>query len=190
MPLWITAAGSPRTYALAGELGAGVLTHLLGQSLEQLEESLAGYADALTEHGHGVERERVCVMVRTHLGPDRHRALALARDPLKEYMRSSLSLFGLQSATPTGAGGDSAGTGTDVNAGDAALEELLELAYQDFSRERCLLGALDDAMSLVEKLAAIGVDEIGCLVDFGIGTDEVLRGLRTLAELNRRCADL
>ncbi|WP_431047254.1 LLM class flavin-dependent oxidoreductase [Streptomyces sp. P1-3] len=69
LPLWITAAGSPQTYALAGEPGAGVLTHLLGQSLDQLEENPAGYTDALTAHGHGIERERVCVMVHTHATP-------------------------------------------------------------------------------------------------------------------------
>ncbi|AJT63310.1 MupA/Atu3671 family FMN-dependent luciferase-like monooxygenase [Streptomyces chattanoogensis] len=179
LPLWITAAGSPQTYALAGELGAGVLTHLLGQSLAELEENLAGYADSLASHGHGIERDRVCVMVHTHLGHDRRRALARAKGPLMAYMRSSLSLFGLESAAPAGDG-----------SGDEALDELLELAYQDFSRERCLLGAPDDALPLVEALAAIGVDEIGCLIDFGIGTDEVLHGLRALAELNRRCADL
>ncbi|WKX74072.1 LLM class flavin-dependent oxidoreductase [Streptomyces sp. XD-27] len=179
LPLWITAAGSPQTYALAGELGAGVLTHLLGQSLDELEENLAGYTDALTTHSHGMERERVCVMVHTHLGPDRQRALNLARGPLMAYMRSSLSLFGLKSAAPA-----------DDSTGDKALEELLELAYQDFSRDRCLLGSPADALPLIEALAEIGGDEIGCLIDFGIGTDEVLHGLETLAELNRRCAEL
>ncbi|WP_310723543.1 MupA/Atu3671 family FMN-dependent luciferase-like monooxygenase [Streptomyces sp. N2A] len=179
LPLWITAAGSPGTYALAGELGAGVLTHLLGQSLDELEENLAGYTDALTAHGHGIERERVCVMVHTHLGPDRERALAAAKGPLMAYMRSSLSLFGLGSTAPAGDG-----TGED------ALDELLELAYLDFSRDRCLLGSAADALPLVEALAALGVDEIGCLIDFGIGTDEVLHSLTALAELNRRCADL
>src|SRR5262249_28118107 len=33
LPVWITAAGNPETFKLAGEMGAGVLTHLLGQEL-------------------------------------------------------------------------------------------------------------------------------------------------------------
>ncbi|MEV0530524.1 MupA/Atu3671 family FMN-dependent luciferase-like monooxygenase [Kitasatospora sp. NPDC050463] len=178
LPLWITAAGSPDTYAFAGETGAGVLTHLLGQSLEQLEDNLAGYADALAVHGHEPERERVAVMVHTHLGPDREQALARAREPLLAYMRSSLSLFGLNTA-PGGA-----------DASPEAMEELLELAYRDFSRERCLLGSVEDALPLVESLAEIGVDEIACLIDFGVGTDAVLESLRTLAELRRRSEHL
>ncbi|MFG3052202.1 MupA/Atu3671 family FMN-dependent luciferase-like monooxygenase [Kitasatospora sp. NPDC048239] len=177
LPLWITAAGSPQTYALAGETGAGVLTHLLGQSLEQLEDNLAGYADALAAHGHGPERERVSVMVHTHLGSDREQALARAREPLLAYMRSSLNLFGLN-------------TRPGADASPEAMDELLELAYRDFSRERCLLGSVEDALPLVESLAEIGVDEIACLIDFGIGTDAVLEGLHNLAELRRRCERL
>src|SRR2546429_9586015 len=34
LPFWITAGGDPQTFRLAGELGANLLTHLLGQSLE------------------------------------------------------------------------------------------------------------------------------------------------------------
>ena len=32
LPVWLTAAGNPETFELAGEIGANVLTHLLGQS--------------------------------------------------------------------------------------------------------------------------------------------------------------
>ena len=32
LPIWLTAAGNPETFAQAGEMGANVLTHLLGQT--------------------------------------------------------------------------------------------------------------------------------------------------------------
>src|SRR5690606_12071647 len=35
LPTWITSAGNPETYIQAGRIGANVLTHLLGQSVEQ-----------------------------------------------------------------------------------------------------------------------------------------------------------
>src|SRR2546421_1289805 len=43
LPMWVTAAGSPDTFRLAGEIGANLLTHLLGQSIEQLAEKIAVY---------------------------------------------------------------------------------------------------------------------------------------------------
>jgi hypothetical protein len=36
LPTWITASGDPETFRLAGQLGANLLTHLLGQSLAEL----------------------------------------------------------------------------------------------------------------------------------------------------------
>ena len=47
-----TAAGTPETFELAGELGANVLTHLLGQRLDQLEANITRYRDAWRAHGH------------------------------------------------------------------------------------------------------------------------------------------
>ena len=41
LPVWLTAAGSPETFRLAGEIGANVLTHLLGQTLDELAEKIA-----------------------------------------------------------------------------------------------------------------------------------------------------
>ena len=40
LPVWITAAGAPDTFRLAGALGANVLTHLLGQSIDDLAEKI------------------------------------------------------------------------------------------------------------------------------------------------------
>src|SRR5262249_46506389 len=39
-PLWITAAGTPDTFVRAGQIGASVLTHLLGQSVEEVAEKV------------------------------------------------------------------------------------------------------------------------------------------------------
>ena len=36
LPVWLTSAGTPATFERAGTLGVNVLTHLLGQSIEQL----------------------------------------------------------------------------------------------------------------------------------------------------------
>jgi hypothetical protein len=38
-------------------------------------------------------------------------------------------------------------------------------------------------MKMVERLKAIGVDEVACLIDFGIDVDSVLESLEHLAVL-------
>jgi hypothetical protein len=39
----------------------------------------------------------------------------------------------------------------------------------------------------VNRLRGIGVDEIACLIDFGVPHDQVLRSLEYIAELRGRC---
>ena len=51
LPIWLTAAGRPETYRQAGLIGARVLTHLLGQSIEELGAKLALYRQAWREAG-------------------------------------------------------------------------------------------------------------------------------------------
>ncbi|HEX8184529.1 MAG TPA: MupA/Atu3671 family FMN-dependent luciferase-like monooxygenase, partial [Blastocatellia bacterium] len=54
LPTWITAAGNPETFQMAGEIGANVLTHLLGQSIDELAERISLYRSAWRQSG---ERE-------------------------------------------------------------------------------------------------------------------------------------
>jgi hypothetical protein len=45
-------AGNPDTFRAAGALGFNVLTHLLGQTLEELADKLQVYREAWREAGH------------------------------------------------------------------------------------------------------------------------------------------
>ncbi|MEU3229434.1 MupA/Atu3671 family FMN-dependent luciferase-like monooxygenase [Nocardiopsis alba] len=171
---WITAAGSPETFALAGESGCGVLTHVMAQSRERLEENLVVYSDALEEAGHGIEREKVTVMMHTFLGEEHNASVELARAPMTAYMKGSLGLFGMAGHRDEDAD---------------ALRELLDHTYERYVGDRFLIGSVDRCVPIVEALAESGVDEIACLIDFGLPTDEVLRGLDNLALLNEKCAE-
>ncbi|GGV42738.1 MupA/Atu3671 family FMN-dependent luciferase-like monooxygenase [Streptomyces spectabilis] len=179
LPTWITAAGSGDTFAWAGEQGYGVLTHLLGQDWQTLEDNLVRYGDALVDAGHGPDEERVGVMLHTFVGADRDSAVATARGPMTAYMRSSMTLFGLDAAEPAG-----------EPVSEEAVEELIAHRYAEYAATRCLIGSVDSCVPLVAALADLGVDEIACLIDFGVGTDEVLASLAHLDRLRERCADL
>ena len=52
LPVWVTTAGNPETFEAAARIGAHVLTHLLGQSVEEVAEKVALYRRAWQEAGH------------------------------------------------------------------------------------------------------------------------------------------
>ena len=49
-----------------------------------------------------------------------------------------------------------------------------------------LFGTPDDVAAFVQGLAAAGVDEVACLIDFGVGTDDALASLDLLLEAKHK----
>ena len=187
LPIWITAAGNPETFAQAGRVGANVLTHMLGQSLEQIEKNLAAYREARHLAGH--DEGRVTLMLHTFVGEDEEAVKALVREPMKAYLASSASLVGQYAHTWSAY---RRGSSTQVGAGDiASLDEesrndLFEFAFERFFETSSLLGCEEKCTALVESLRGVGVNEIACLVDFGVETDQVLEQLPNLQRLAER----
>ena len=184
LPIWLTSSRHPETFVAAGEAGAGVLTHLIGQSLDELADKIALYRDAWSRSGWP-GRGHVTLMLHTFVGNDVDRVKDLARQPLKDYIRSSYDLMaGL-------------GVARGVNMRDLPeqeLEGLLDLGFERFFKEYGLLGSIGDAAKTVARLSEIGVDEAGCLIDFGIDDQIVLDALSHLASvrelyLNKRAED-
>lgn len=182
LPVWLTSAGTPATFERAGRLGMNVLTHLLGQSVEQVAENIERYRAAWREAGHEGEG-RVTLMLHTFLHRDADAAREVAREPMKGYLRTSVGLLrNVATAFPIFA--DAGKDADDLLASLSAdeLDQLLEMAAQRYLGASGLFGTPEDAAAMVEELAEVGVDEVACLVDFGISTDEVLSSLDLLLE--------
>jgi natural product biosynthesis luciferase-like monooxygenase protein/FkbM family methyltransferase len=171
LPVWITAAGSADTFRLAGELGANLLTHLLGQSLHDVEEKVAVYRRAWRAAGHSGQG-RVSLMLHTFVGASVESVRETVRGPLTRYLATSLDLMKVLAP-----GQDFAGlSGEDQLA-------LLDRAFDRYFLTSGLFGTVESCLGTVRDLQAIGVDEIACLIDFGIETDAVLESLERLASL-------
>lgn len=185
LPLWVTSSGNPETFRRAGALGANLLTHLLGQGLEVLEEKVKLYRSARAEHGHDPGSGVVTLMIHTFVGSDLGRVRGLARGPLTDYMRSAVSL---ERKAAAGGGVISGGhriEDREVDAGD--LENLMEVAFERYFTTSSLIGTPETCARVVWDIAAAGVDEVACLIDFGVAGDEVMRGLIHLDELRLAC---
>ena len=182
LPIWLTSAGSPATFERAGTLGVNVLTHLLGQSVEQLAENVERYRSAWREAGHPGEG-RVTLMMHTYLDRDADVAREVAREPMKSYLRTAVGLLrDVASAFPTFAG---RGKGTDdlfKNLTADEMDQLLEMAASRYLSCSGLFGTPADAAKVIDVVSAAGVDEVACLIDFGVATDDVLTSLDLLLE--------
>ncbi len=168
LPVFLTAATNPETFRLAGRSGAGVLTHLLGQDLKGLADRIQQYRAARREAGH-VGTGRVVLMLHAFVAADREFALNTARGPLRDYIRSSSSLA--RSAMKTF---------TDLPAQELSSEDadrMLEQTLDRYMSEMGLFGSPESCLELVRKLKELEVDEIACLIDFGVETDLVLENM-------------
>lgn len=179
LPVWITSAGSPETFRTAGRLGAGVLTHLLGQAPDALAANIALYREVLAQaHGPGA-RGHVALMLHTLLGPDTDVVREVVREPFSDYLRSSLDLV-VASSGLLPAGFDPS------RLPERDREFLVRAAFDRYFTTSGLFGTVPDAARFVGRLEAMGVDEVACLVDYGVPHDAVLDSLVHLAELAGR----
>ncbi|MDQ7807554.1 LLM class flavin-dependent oxidoreductase [Amycolatopsis sp. A133] len=171
VPVWITSVGDVETFRSAGRIRAGLLTHLIGQSADQLAEKVVEYRKAATE-AHGWPGH-VVVMVHTFLGEDNEAVREQVRPSLTAYMRSSLGLI-LSSDGPG-----------DLEPDE--IEFLVERTFEHYFDNVGLLGSVDKAEKVVGRLADLGADEVACLIDFGLPAEEVLSGLAHLERLREVC---
>ncbi|WP_414578854.1 MupA/Atu3671 family FMN-dependent luciferase-like monooxygenase [Anabaena sp. CCY 9402-a] len=176
---WITIVNNPDTYIKAGEMGAGVLTNLMGQSVEDLAENIALYRESLAEHGYDSSVGRVTVLLHTFVGNNLEQTRQQAREPLCKYFKSSLALF--QNLVK------SQGLGIDFDSlSEDDQDYILSSACDRYIQSSALIGTPETCAQVVAKLQAIGVDEIACLIDFGVNPTAVVASLpelNTLREL-------
>lgn len=190
LPIWVTTAGNPETWKEAGQIGAHVLTHLLGQSIDEVADKIGIYHDALRTAGHDPADFKVTVMLHTYLAETRARAEEVARGPMKDYLRSAAGLIKQYAwAFPAFKRPKGVSNPFQVDLGEldeAEMEAILEFAFQRYFNDSGLFGTVEDAVARAEELKRIGVDEIACLIDYGIDVDTVMEGLKPLAEVLRR----
>jgi natural product biosynthesis luciferase-like monooxygenase protein len=186
---WVTTAGNPETWREAGRMGAHVLTHLLGQSIAEVAVKVKLYRAALAEAGHDPSRFKVTLMLHTFLAEDRETARNVAREPMKNYLRSAAGLIKQYAwAFPAFKKPQGLANPMDIDLGSLApdeLEAILDFAFLRYFDDSGLFGTVEDAVKRVEELKAIDVDEVACLIDYGIPTAVVLEGLKPVAEVLR-----
>ncbi len=190
---WITTAGNVETFEMAGARGYNVLTHLLGQSLEETAQKIAAYRAAREAAGFDPATGKVTLMLHTCVGEDNDTVRELVRGPMKAYLASAVSLvMGFAWTFPAFArpgGPDS--KPEDVDLASLSAEEvdtILEFAFERYYETSGLFGTPDVCAEMVDRCRAADVDEICALVDFGLPKADVLEGLKFLNEVREQAS--
>ena len=173
LPMWVTAAANPETFRLAGAGGNNVLTHLLGQSIDELKGKIDIYRKARADAGFDPATGNVTLMLHTYIHDDYDTAMSRVEVAFKNYLRTSINLL-LPVAKDNGldAKGD--------------LDAVVDVGFNRYAKTSALFGTPESCTELVSQVAAIDVDEIGCLIDFGVEQDYVVESFEQMKLLKDR----
>jgi natural product biosynthesis luciferase-like monooxygenase protein len=167
LPIWISATGTPETFAWAGSSGFNILTMLLGGSIDDIQPKIALYREARRTAGLDPDGGKVALMLHSFVHADGDYARSQVRGPFMDYVRSSVDVQRHGSAE-----------GRAMT--EAQREQLVAYAFERYTRSAALFGSPEECRALLDRAAAAGVDEIACLVDFGVDEDRVLEALKHL----------
>lgn len=179
LPVWITSSGNINTFRGAANIQAHVLTHLLGQDLGETAKKIAAYREALDSSGQDARAYTATLMLHAYVDDTPERVRARATEPFKRYLMSSLDLFA-QLLRNANVGIDP----TRVSAKD--LDDLLNFAAHRYMFNSGLFGTTTSCLETLDAIAGAGVNEVACLVDFGIETPAALSSLERIVELRDR----
>jgi natural product biosynthesis luciferase-like monooxygenase protein len=177
LPVWVTAAGTEETFRKAGEIGANVLTHLLGQSLQEVVHNVSIYRAAWRNAGHPGEG-KVTLMLHTFVGHDTDSVRQKVREPMTAYLKDSLSLIKNFAR--------SIGEALPEDVDGASMKTMLAAAFDRYFESSGLFGTPERCLKMIEHLKEAEIDEVACLIDFGVETSAVLESLHLLAEVKRQ----
>lgn len=170
LPMWVTSAGDPETWVRAGQIGANVLAALIGYSFDDLIERINSYRQARAAAGHDPRAGVVSIMLHTFVGDSNAAVKEKVRAPFTHYLGTYFKQY----------------ENVRVEAGSVTAEDreaIAAAAFEHYFDNLTLMGTPAKCARVVEPLIAAGVDEVACLVDFGVERDAVLDSLQHLNEL-------
>ncbi len=171
LPFWVTVA-STRTWQRAGEVGANVLT-AFSTSLEELRQNIAGYRKARMENGHDPRTGIVSLMLHTYVGTDLEQVREIVKEPMKAYLQTYINQFRPMVGENI------------VDPSSPEMQSLIDAVFDHYFEQSSLLGTPDKCAAVIEKVAAAGVNDLACLLDFGLDHETTIEGLEHLAELRQ-----
>lgn len=176
LPIWLTAQ-SEDSFFNAGKLGANVLTanFALKNDLDEFVRRSQIYRDAIMAH-HG-QRGHITLMLHTFVADTMDAIERVAKPAMSEYLSVNIAMQQDHDA------GSTEGRGF-ARLPERAQDMLIRTqVHRDINSPLSFIGTLEQCSRRAQQLKESGVDEIACLIDFGIGLDDVMSSLSRLSSL-------
>ena len=187
LPIWLTGQ-SDDTFLNAGKHGFNVLTanFALNHDLKGFVRKAKLYRDAIQTH-HG-RRGHITLMAHTFVGDDDDAVRKTAQPAMAEYLKVNIEMQKDHSAGTKDDRGlvrKTSWVKPELSAlSEQETEIMIEFQVRNNLRSPLsFIGTYDQCTRQAERLSEIGVDEIACLIDFGIGFNDVMASLHRLSEL-------
>lgn len=175
IPLWFTVSGDTDSFVRAGRLGMNLLTHLLGQTANDLKNKIQIYKKSLTSHGYDANSFTVTVMLHTYIAKTDDIAIKACERPFKNYLRQHASLLENFAAS----------NGINFkNLPTDELEEIINAAFNRYVNTSSLIGSIETCRKRISQFKEIGINEFACLVDFGLDAESILESLGEIEKLH------
>jgi natural product biosynthesis luciferase-like monooxygenase protein len=171
--VWLLVTQNDGGFVHAGRQNYNVFTMLYGNNLDAMAKKVALYRTARREAGLDPAAGTITLMLHTLMLDDRAQVQKAVEAPFKDYIRSSLDAH-------VKAAADEAGVAA---LGEAEKAKMLDYAYQRYFQSGAVFGTVEDGKRVVDQAIAAGVDEIACLVDFGVDYATVRNSLSHLGRL-------
>lgn len=175
LPVWITSSGSAETWGRAGAMGANILAAYVGYSDEELSARINLYRESRAAHGHDPQQGLVTLMLHTFVGESEEGVREKVRVPFTNYLRTYFKQYENVHVAPEAIS-------------EADKDALMAAAFEKYFESHTLLGTPAKCARLLEKFTKLGVDEVACLIDFGVEAEAVLDSLHLLNELREHFA--
>jgi natural product biosynthesis luciferase-like monooxygenase protein len=177
LPVWLTAASrSAETFRRAGELGFNILTaNFTVGTVADLVRKIALYRDTIRRcHGR---RGHVTLMAHTFVAKDQVMVHDIAETAMKRFLAANVKM---QEAQDSGVNSDQ----RFVSLSPEAQERMIRMQTRtNVSGPLSFIGTVDRCAQQAARFIEYGVDEIACLIDFGIELSDVMASVRRLASL-------
>lgn len=172
--VWMLVTQNDEAFRYAGSAGYNIFTMLYGYDLDHLANKIAIYRQARRDAGLNPEEGVVSLMLHTLVLDSADRVRQAVEQPFKQYIRSTISAHLAVRA--------------QNNQGIAQIteeekEKILEYSFERYFKTGALFGTVDECRAVVEKAVSVGVNDIACLVDFGVDYSVVKSSLPFLKSL-------
>src|SRR5271170_4275114 len=187
LPIWLTGQ-SDDTFSNAGRLGFNVLTanFSLNHDLKEFVRKAKLYRDAIQTH-HG-RRGHITLMAHTFVGENPDEIRTIARPAMAEYIKVNIEMqkdHSIGTRDDRGVSRKTSWVKPELSGlSEQETKKMIEFQVGNNLRSPLsFIGTFDQCAQQAERLSENGVDEIACLIDFGIGFNDVMASLRRLSIL-------